>query len=57
MNNLTGAEQLPLRGIAPTIVTHGEYAPITAGAAAVLLEMLRAAEARHEVPTPSALAA
>jgi hypothetical protein len=57
MNNLTTAGQVPLRGAALTIATYGEYAPILPSAATVLLDMLRAAQARREVPASSALAA
>lgn len=57
MNNLMTEEQPLLRSTAPTIVTHCDYAPITPGAAAVLLEMLRAVRAARDIPAPSALAA
>jgi acetyl-CoA acetyltransferase len=49
MNNLTAQEQVLLPGTPPTVVTHGEYSPITTGAAAVLLDMLRAAQAKRAV--------
>ena len=57
MKNATATEQLLLRGTAPAVVTNGEYTPITDGAASTLLAMLRAAQARHEVPVSPALAA
>ena len=57
MNNVTAGEQMLVRGTAPLIITMAEYAPIRAGAAAVLLEMLRAATAERTVRKPPALAA
>ena len=57
MNNLTAGEHVLVRGTAPLVITQGEYAPIRAGAAAVLLNMLLAATAERTVRNPSALAA